>query len=101
MIHRLQMLNAHAKVSSSSSKPLKSNPTLDVWQSMGLDAYLSPVAIKLRDKAAKITRETEHDLLEHVDNSTFPTWIISKVQELGPSGLYIKGHGGLGLTLLE
>ena len=79
MTHRLHMLNAHAKVSSSGSKPKKSNPTLDVWQSMDLDAYLSPVAIKLRDKAAKITEETKDDLWEHVENSTFPMWIIPKV----------------------
>ena len=46
---------------------------------MGLDAYLSPKAIELRDASAKLTEETHNDLLEHIEKASFPLWLIPKI----------------------
>jgi hypothetical protein len=45
--------------------------------------------------------EIEKQLEPHVEDASFPTWIIEKFKPLGINGLYIKDFGGPGLTNLE
>lgn len=69
---------------------------------MGLDAYLSPKTIELRNVASKLMDECHKDILPCIENETFPTWIIPKVRDLGICGLTLKEfNGGKGLSTLE
>lgn len=84
------MLNMHAKPASAgkavSSKP-KGNPTLNVWESMGLDQKLSSRAVEMRKATAKVMDDCYKDLLPHVEATTFPAWLPDKLKPLGLNGM--------------
>ena len=99
---RLQMINMHAAPAKGSKQSApKGKPTLNVWESMGLDGLLSDRAVTMRKETSKVCDEFYKDLLPHVEATTFPTWLPDKLKPLGINGLTIKGYGSPGLTTLE
>lgn len=68
---------------------------------MGLDKYLSEKAIKMRKATGDMMDEVEKKLEPHVEETSFPHWIIDKFKPLGINGLTIKDFGGPGLTSVE
>jgi|LauGreDrversion4_2_1035121.scaffolds.fasta_scaffold590876_1 hypothetical protein len=68
---------------------------------MNLDVNLSEKAVKMRKATGAMMDEIEKQLEPHVEDASFPTWIIEKFKPLGINGLYIKDFGGPGLTNLE
>ena len=100
---RLQTINMHAAPASGAAKSQvpKGKPTLNVWESMGLDSMLSERAVRMKKETSKVCDEFYKDLLPHVEAATFPTWLPDKLKPLGINGLTIKGYGSPGLTTLE
>ena len=98
------MLDNHAKPASGGkstpAKP-KGKPTLNIWESMGLDQKLSEKVVKMRKDTAKMMDSIYKDLLPHLEATTFPTWLPDKIKPLGINGLQIKGYGSPGLSTLE
>ena len=76
-------------------------PTLNVWESMGLDEKLTGKAASLRKATAKMMDENFQELNKHVDNTSFPFFLVEKSKDLGIAGLMIKGYGSPGLNNLE
>jgi len=99
------MINMHAKQTtggkSPSSKPAAPKPTLNVWESMGLDSKLSSRAVEMRKATAEAMEAMYKDLLPHLEAASFPTWLPDKLKPLGINGLQIKGYGSPGLSTLE
>ena len=73
----------------------------DVWESMNLDQHLSQRAVDMRKATAKVMDECRKDLEPHIEDTSFPHWIIDKLKPLGINGLNIKGYGSPGLTTPE
>lgn len=105
MKQRLQMLDHHAKPSTPTpapaSKPSGRKPTLDIWESMNLDDNISTQAVAFRKATGKMMDDCYDQLEKHVDDTSFPYWIIDKFRALKVNGLNIKGFGSPGLTTLE
>ena len=103
-MQRLQMLNMHAAPATGGklvpAKP-KGKPTLNVWESMGLDKKLSERAVKMRKDTSAMMESIYKDLLPHVEATTFPVWLPEKIKSLKINGLQIKGYGSPGLPTLE
>ena len=103
-MQRLQTINMHAAPATggkaSSGRP-RGKPTLNVWESMGLDKKLSERAVKMRKETSDMMDSIYKDLLPHVEATTFPTWLPDKIKPLGINGLQIKGYGSPGLPTIE
>ena len=104
-MQRLSMLNMQMKPGGSGGGK-KSNhpagkPTLNVWESMGLDQRLSSRGVQMRKATSQAMDDMYKDLLPHVEATTFPPWLIGKLKPLGINGLQIKGYGSPGLSTLE
>ena len=99
------MLNMHAKPATGSnsgkSAARRAEPTLDIWESMGLDKKLTENAVHSRKKTGKMMDEIYADLLPYVESTLWPAWLIGKVKSLGINGLQIQGYGSPGLCTLD
>lgn len=93
------MIDQHAV--KSHPVPAKPHPTLNVWESMGLDQKLSAKAVEMRKAVAKVMDENIAEINAHVDTAAFPAFMIQKIKALGVNGCQINGHGSPGLTTLE
>ena len=80
---------------------MKPAPTLNVWESMGLDAKLSGKAVAMRKATSKMMEDNISEINKHVESSTFPFFMLDKVKELQISGLMIKGFGSPGLSIID
>ena len=76
-------------------------PTLNVWDSMGLDRYLGTKALEGKKAVSKLMEEEGSKLIPFINNCEMPFWLIHKLQALHINGGYIKDHGGAGFTHLE
>ena len=102
MNHRLKMLNQQVKPNTTTAPtPKRATPTDDVWVSMGLDSELSAKAAALRIATGKMMDKCYDKLEKHVDDATFPHWIVDEFRPLGINGLNIKGYGSPGLNTTE
>lgn len=68
---------------------------------MGLDSELSPKVAAMRVATGKMMDECYDRLEKHVDDTSFPEWIVDKFRPLGINGLNIKGYGSPGMTTVE
>ena len=68
---------------------------------MGLDDQLSAKAVELRVATGKMMDDCYDQLEKHVEETSFPEWIVPKFKALGINGLNIKGYGSPGITTLE
>lgn len=68
---------------------------------MGLDKHLSDKAIVLRRETGKMMDLVAPDLLPHLEATTFPTFIIDKIREVGFNGLSLKIEGSPKLSTVE
>ena len=57
----------------------KSEPTFDVWESMGLDQYLRKDVVEKRKASGKLMTEIYKDLIPSINKSEMPFWIIPKI----------------------
>lgn len=55
----------------------------------------------MRKATGKMMDECYDQLEKHVDDTSFPHWIIEKFRPLGINGLNIKGYGSPALNTLE
>ena len=99
------MIDAHANKPASSAQKsanIATSPaTTNIWESMGLDRYLSEKVIKMRKATGVMMDEVEKKLEPHVEETSFPHWIIDKLKPLGINGLSIKEFGAPGMTTVE
>jgi acyl-CoA oxidase len=68
---------------------------------MYLDDKLTQKAVKMRKATGEMMDECYDKLEKHVEETTFPTWIIDKLRPLKINGLNIKDFGSPALTILE
>ena len=68
---------------------------------MGLDSKLTGRAVAMRKATAKMMDENLTEINKHVDETTFPFFLIEKTQNLGINGLMLKGYGSPGLCNLD
>ena len=68
---------------------------------MGLDDKLSSIAVTMRKSTAKMMEECYDRLEKHVEETSFPFWIIDKFRPLKVNGLTIKDFGSPALTTVE
>jgi hypothetical protein len=54
-------------------------PTLDIWESMGLDDYMRQTAVIKRKACCELMKENYERLIPHVNESTMPFWIVPKI----------------------
>ena len=93
----LKQLNSHFEP----AVVAKSQPTYDVWESMNIDAHLSPAVAAKRKATGKMMDEAYPRIIDHVNSTEHPEWIVPKIQALGINGCQIKDFGGPGFTNLE
>jgi hypothetical protein len=80
----LKQLNSHfepqtAAAKTTARKMPRMKPTLDVWDSMGLDKHMSPFAIEKRNAVKKLMEEIQPDLIPHLNDESMPHWVIPKI----------------------
>lgn len=103
-MQRLQSLNlqfapkAGGKIQGGKSRK---TPVTNVWESMGMDQYISAKAVSMRKAMANMMDSIAQDFLPYVESTEFPTWLPDKIKPLGINGLQIKGYGSPGLSTLE
>ena len=68
---------------------------------MGLDDEISHRAIGLRNATAKMMDDCYDQLEKHIDETSFPLWIVDKFRALKINGLTIKDFGSPALTIVE
>jgi len=68
---------------------------------MGLDSQLSSRAVAMRKVTAKMMDENITEINKHVDETTFPFFMLEKMKNIGICGLTIKGYGSAGLNNLD
>ena len=106
-MNRLNQLNMHFSAAEAPKKAAKrprkalKPPIADVWESMGMDQYLSSRAVKMRKDTAKMMDDNYKALLPYIESTEFPAWLPEKMKPLGINGLQIKGYGSPGLSTLE
>lgn len=104
-MNRLNQVNQHFSAAPKQGggrarRSLKA-PIADVWESMGMDQYLSSRAVTMRKATAKASDEMYKDLLPYIEKTEFPSWLPDKLRPLGINGLQIKGYGSPGVSTLE
>ena len=62
---------------------------------------MSAKAIELRKATANMMEEVYDRLEKHVEETSFPEWIVDHFRKIGINGLNIKGYGSPGLTTFE
>jgi len=100
------MLDAHAKPQSQVTAKTKevvakAKPVTDVWDSMGLDDQLSAKAIGLRKATGQMMDDCYDKLEKHIEETSFPFWIVDKFRALKINGLGIKDFGSPALNTVE
>ena len=104
-MQRLSALNMQFAAANKSGGKAPRKPTKpivsDVWESMGMDQYLSSKAVNMRKATQKVMTDCYQDLLPFVESTEFPTWLPEKLKPLGINGLQIKGYGSPGLSTLD
>ena len=103
-MQRLSALNMQFAAPRQGGAPKRKSlkpPISDVWESMGMDQYLSPRAVSMRKATAKVMDDCYKDLLPYVESTEFPAWLPEKLKPLGINGLQIKGYGSPGLSSIE
>ena len=96
----LQFASAKSKPEAKLKKQL-GKPVDNVWESMGMDQYMSSRAVKLRKDTSAMMDACYKDLLPYVESTEFPDWLPQKIVSLGINGLQIQGYGSPGLSTLE
>ena len=66
-----------------------------------MDSFLRPEVVAKRKATGKLMEEIYDDLIPHINDCSFPFWVIPKFQKLGISGLEIKDFGGPGFSIRE
>ena len=103
-MQRLQKLDMQfAQASQAAKNPGKPRkaPVTNVWESMGMDQYLTSRAVGMRKETSKLMDSIYKDLLPYIESTEFPTWLPEKLKPLGINGMQIKGYGSPGLSTLE
>ena len=90
-----------AKQGGSKPKRALKPPVTDVWESMGMDQYMSSKAVNMRKATGQMMTDIYKDLLPYIESTEFPMFLIDKLKALGVNGLNIKGYGSPGLSTLE
>jgi len=62
-------------------------PVSDVWESMGMDQYLSSRVVGMRKATNKMMSSIYQDLLPFIESTEFPNWLVDKIKPLGVNGL--------------
>ena len=52
----------------------------------------------MRKATAKMMGENQAEINKHVDETTFPFFLLEKTKNLGTNGLFLKGYGSPGLN---
>ena len=68
---------------------------------MRLDQHLSTWAVDKRKAMAELMDESYTQINKHVEETTFPHFILPKIAKLGTAGTTIKDFGGPGMTIIE
>ena len=68
---------------------------------MNGDQFIRPEVAKKREATKKLMDSVQDKLVDSVNTTDFPFWIIPKIKELGVNGCQIKDFGGPGFTNLE
>ena len=68
---------------------------------MGIDQKLTGRAVAMRKATAKMMEENLAEINKHVDETTFPFFLIEKTKNLGINGLMLRGYGSPGLSNLD
>ena len=68
---------------------------------MNLDVHLRPEVAAKRRATGKMMDEAYPRLVDHVNTTEMPWWIVPKIQALNINGCQIKDFGGPGFTNLE
>lgn len=68
---------------------------------MNLDVHLSPEVAAKRKAVGKMMDEAYPRLIDHVNTTEMPWWLVPKIQALKINGCQIKDFGGPGMTNLE
>lgn len=100
------MLNAHAapqtqQAPAKAAPRKKAEPWTDVWAKMDFDSHMSKKAVEMRKATGKMMEEVYDKLEKHVDEASFPDWIVPHFRKLGINGLNIKGFGSPELNIFE
>ena len=101
-MQRLQNLNLQfaPKTGGKAGKSRKA-PISNVWESMGMDQYISSKAVNMRKATGAMMDSVEKDLLPYIESTEFPAWLPDKIKSLGINGLQINGYGSPDLSTLE
>jgi len=80
----LKQLNSHFEPQTSAAKTPankmpRMQPTLNVWDSMGLDKYMSANAIEKRNGIAKVMVDIYDDLTPYINSESMPWFVIPKL----------------------
>lgn len=76
-------------------------PHDDVWAGLKMDDQLTDRGVELRKKTRDYMSSIKEQLIPYTNKTEFPHFIIDGFKKLGINGYEIKGHGGLGLTVLD
>ena len=93
------MVNQHFKLQATASK---SQPTTNVWESLGMDQWLRPQVVKKRKGVEEVMEGARKELLDYVDRCEMPMFLIPKLRELEIDGGVIDvKYGGPQFSNLE
>jgi acyl-CoA oxidase len=68
---------------------------------MNLDRFMSAGAIEKRKATAEVMERIRPRLNKHVEETSFPHWIIDELRPLKINGLDMVGYGSPGLATIE
>lgn len=95
---RLAAVDKHVKV----VKKKKPQPTLNVWDHMGLDAHLSMKGVELRKAVDSVMEASREELNEAYSKAKFPFFMLERIAAIGVNGLVVKPeHGGPGIDFVD
>mmetsp|Transcript_24629 Transcript_24629/g.38270 ORF Transcript_24629/g.38270 Transcript_24629/m.38270 type:complete len:84 (+) Transcript_24629:50-301(+) len=77
----------HLNTQFAAAPTAKGKPTLNVWDSMGLNKYLKPSTVEKRENLSKALDAIYPDLASYINKCEFPFWVLPKLKSLGISGL--------------
>jgi alkylation response protein AidB-like acyl-CoA dehydrogenase len=68
---------------------------------MGLDENLSSRVVELRKATGRMMEENYDRLEKHINEASFPLWIVDEFRKIKINGLTIKDFGSAALTQVE
>jgi glutaryl-CoA dehydrogenase len=100
---RLQRVNMQFKSATTGGKPKrpKQKPVTDIWASMNLDRFLSAKGVEKRKQTNEVMDRCRNRLYKHVEETSFPKWIIDELRPIGINGMDMKGYGSPELSTVE